>query len=146
MPDLFFFILMILAGAVGALQPIINANLANRTGILESAFVSFLVGTLALGGVVLVIRQGDLRGVAGAPWWQLTGGFLGAFFVTMFIVAVPRIGTAAAMAAVIASQLLAGVVLDHFGLLGGRQIPVDMVRIAGILLLFGGAALVLRGA
>jgi len=146
MPDVFFFILMIIAGAVGALQPIINANLSTRTGVIESAFVSFAVGTLALVTLMVFTRQGDVRGAIGAPWWQLTGGFLGAFFVTMFIIAVPRIGTAAAMAAVIASQLLAGLVLDHYGLLGGRHIPVDAVRVVGVMLLFAGAALVLKGA
>jgi len=145
MPDLFYFMLMVVSGVMVALQPLINANLATRVGTVQSAFVSFAVGTFALCGVVLVIGRGDLRAVAGASWWQLTGGLLGAFFVTAIIFAVPRIGTTAALAATIASQLAAGAVFDHFGIMGGRHIPFDLWRGAGIALLFAGAALVLKG-
>jgi transporter family-2 protein len=136
---------MVAAGAFAALQPLINANLSTRVGVIESSFVSFLVGTIALGGVIVALRHGDLRGVSGAPWWHLTGGLLGAFFVTVTIVAVPRIGTAAAIAAAIAAQLAAGLLFDHLGVLGGRQIPIDAMRVSGTILLFAGAALILKG-
>jgi transporter family-2 protein len=145
MPDIFFFILMLVAGVSVALQPLINANLATRVGVIQSSFISFLVGTLVLAGVVLFRSNGDLKAVAGAPLWQLTGGLLGAFFVTAIIFAVPRIGTLAALSAAIATQLAAGVVLDHFGLLGGRHIPMDIWRISGTVLLVIGAGLVLKG-
>ncbi len=145
MPDIFYFMLMVVCGVFVAMQPLINASLATRVGSIQSALVSFAVGTAALAGVVLVIGKGDLRAVTGASWWQLTGGLLGAFFVTAIIIAVPRIGTTAALAATIASQLAAGAVLDHFGLLGGRHIPLDLFRAGGIALLFIGAAMVLKG-
>ncbi len=145
MPDIFYFILMLVAGVSVALQPLINANLATRVGVIQSSFISFLVGTLALAGVALFRNNGDLKAVAGAPLWQLTGGLLGAFFVTAIIFAVPRIGTLAALSAAIATQLAAGVVLDHFGLLGGRHIPMDIWRISGTVMLVVGAGLVLKG-
>lgn len=145
LPDMFYFLLMVFSGVLVALQPLINANLAVRVGYVQSALVSFLVGTLALAGVVGFIGNGNLRALPGAPWWHYTGGFLGAFFVTAIIVAVPRIGTTAALAATIASQLAAGAIFDHYGLLGGRHIPMDLWRLAGIGLLFAGAALVLKG-
>ena len=145
MPDIFFFILMLVAGVSVALQPLINANLATRVGVIQSSFISFLVGTLALAGVVLFRNNGNLKAITGAPLWQLSGGLLGAFFVTAIIFAVPRIGTLAALSAAIATQLAAGVVLDHFGLLGGRHIPMDAWRISGTVLLVIGAGLVLKG-
>jgi len=145
LPDLFYFLLMVFSGVFVALQPLINANLATRIGLVQSSFVSFLVGTVALAGVMLVYGNGDLRSLPGAPWWYFTGGLLGAFFVTAIIMAVPRIGTTAALAATIASQLAAGAIFDHFGLLGGRHIPLDFWRITGIGLLFAGAGLVLKG-
>lgn len=145
MPDIFFFLLMLIAGVSVALQPLINANLAARVGVIQSSFISFLVGTLALGAVVAVTRNGNLRSLPGVPWWQLTGGLLGALFVTTIILAVPRIGTLAALSAAIATQLAAGAVLDHFGLLGGRHIPLDTWRVAGIVMLFAGSGLVFKG-
>jgi transporter family-2 protein len=74
----------------------------------------------------------------------LTGGLLGAFFVTLTIIIVPRIGTVAVMAGVITGQLATGAILDHLGLFGFRQVSMEPKRILGIVLLSAGAALVLR--
>jgi len=145
MSDIIYFMLMLVSGVFVALQPLINANLAVRVGLIQSALVSFAVGTVVLTGVSLAYGHGNFRAVSGAPWWHFTGGLLGAFFVTTIIMAVPRIGTTAALAAAIASQLAAGVVFDHFGLLGGRHIPLDPWRAAGIVMLIAGAGLVLKG-
>ena len=145
MPDIFFFLLMMFAGVTVALQPIINANLASRVGVINSSMISFGVGTLFLAVVSVAYRNGSLKELFGTPLWMLTGGLLGAFFVTTLILAVPRIGTLAALSASIATQLAAGAVLDHFGLFGGRQIPLDLWRVGGIGLLFAGAAIVLKG-
>ncbi|MBI5657388.1 MAG: DMT family transporter [Geobacter sp.] len=144
MSNLMLMVLMFCGGLAVAVQPSINGRLAQKVGTFESSFISFAVGTLALLAVVLIAGKGSLRGVAAASWWELTGGFMGAFFVTMTIVAVPRIGTAAAMASVIAAQLTTGLLLDHFGLFGFRHFPMDGKRAFGVLLLVAGAALVYR--
>ena len=137
-------ILMFCGGIAIAIQPSINGRLAQRIGTVESSCISFAVGALALLFLALAFGRGSFRGLAATPWWQLTGGFLGAFFVTLTIIAVPRIGTTATMAAVIAAQLATGALLDHFGLFGFREIPLDGKRAAGMLLLAAGAALVIR--
>jgi bacterial/archaeal transporter family-2 protein len=112
--------------------------------VMESACISFAVGTVALLLLVLIAGKGNLKGIGEAPWWEWTGGFFGAFFVSMSIFVVPRIGTAAAMSAVIAAQLTTGVLLDHFGAFGMKQIPLDLKRAVGCLLLVAGLALVGR--
>jgi transporter family-2 protein len=144
MNNLWLVVLMACGGVAVAVQPSINARLARNLGSLESSLVSFAVGTLALLAVVLVAGRGNLRGLGGASWWELTGGFLGAYFVTMTIIAVPRLGTAAVMAIVITGQLVTGSLLDHFGAFGLRQIPLTPLRGLGILLLCLGAGLVIR--
>lgn len=136
--------LMFLGGICIALQPSINGRLAQKIGVLESSCVSFAVGTLGLMAVVMVAGTGSVRAIGTASWWELTGGFLGAFFVTMTIVVVPRLGTTAALAAVIAAQLTTGVLLDHFGLFGLRQVPLEPRRAMGVALLMAGALLVAR--
>ncbi|HEX9079333.1 MAG TPA: DMT family transporter [Desulfuromonadaceae bacterium] len=138
------FLLMVFGGVAVAVQPSINARLAQRVGAYESSFISFAVGTLAMLAVVMVAGKGDLRAVADVRWWELTGGFLGAFFVTLTIIAVPRLGTAAVMAAIIAGQLTSAALLDQFGAFGLRQIPFTPLRVAGVCLLAAGAALIVR--
>jgi transporter family-2 protein len=144
MHSLGFFLLMFVGGIAVALQPSINGRLAGKVGVVESSCVSFAVGTLALLAVALVAGRGSFRGLAEAHAWELTGGFLGAFFVTLTILIVPRIGTAAAMAATIAAQLTTGILLDHFGLFGFRTVPLDPKRAIGACLLLAGAALLFR--
>jgi transporter family-2 protein len=144
MNQILLLILMFCGGITIAVQPSINGRLAQKVGTLESSCISFAVGTLLLLAVVLVSGKGSLREVTNASWWELTGGCLGAFFVTMTIVAIPRIGTTAAMAAVIGAQLTTGVLLDHFGLFGFRTIPLDGKRAVGVALLMAGASLIIR--
>lgn len=144
MSSVMLMFLMFCGGIAVALQPSINGRLAQRVGIVESSCISFAVGTLALLLVALLAGEGSFRQAASARWWELTGGFLGALFVTLTIMAVPRIGTASAMAATITAQLLTGLALDHFGIFGLRTVPVDGKRALGVALLLVGAGLVFR--
>ena len=144
MNNLLLVLLMACGGLAVAVQPSINARLAQKVGSFESSLLSFAVGTLAMLAVVMIFGRGSLRSVGSATWWELTGGFLGAYFVTMTIFAVPRLGTAAVMAIVIAGQLVTGALLDQFGAFGLRQVPLTPLRGIGIVLLCLGAGLVIR--
>lgn len=144
MSNLVLMLLIACGGIAVAIQPSINARLAQKTGFLEAATISFAVGTLVLLLVSLLSNQGSFRRIVEVPWWQLSGGLFGAFFVTMTIVGVPRIGTTAVLALTIASQLTAGMVMDHYGVFGMRGIPVDGKRIIGIALLLIGVFLVCK--
>jgi len=144
MSNLVLMLLIACGGVAVAIQPSINARLEQKTGFLEAATISFAVGTLVLLLVSMLSNQGSFRRIVEVPWWQLSGGLFGAFFVTMTIVGVPRIGTTAVLALTIASQLTAGMVMDHYGVFGMRGIPVDGKRIIGIALLLIGVFLVCK--
>ncbi|MEA3363307.1 MAG: DMT family transporter [Thermodesulfobacteriota bacterium] len=144
MSNLVLIILMAVGGVAVAVQPSINARLAEKTGFLEAATISFAVGTVVLLLASLASGQGSFRRVPDADWWQLSGGLFGAFFVTMTIVGVPRIGTTAVLALTIVSQLIAGMVMDHYGLFGMRGIPIDFKRMLGVTLLLAGVFLICR--
>lgn len=144
MSQLFPVLIMITAGAAVALQPSINARLAEKTGLLESACISFMVGAAALLIAVLAAGKWTVKGLSGTHWWEWTGGILGAVFVSATILAVPRIGTAAAMAASITAQLLTALLLDHFGLFGFGGTQIDLKRSVGASLLILGAWLIIR--
>jgi bacterial/archaeal transporter family-2 protein len=144
MPHFIPVLLMLFAGAAVAMQPSINARLAQKTGLLESACISFAVGTAALLIALLATGKGSAKGLAETVWWEWTGGLLGAFFVSVTILAVPRIGTAAAMASTICAQLITGIILDHFGLFGFGGAHIDAKRALGAIMLIVGAWLIIR--
>lgn len=144
MYHLFPVLIMVCAGAAVALQPSINARLAEKTGFLESACISFAVGTAVLFVALLISGKWTVKGLSETLWWEWTGGILGALFVSATILAVPRIGTASAMAASITAQLLTALLLDHFGLFGFGGAQIDLKRSLGASLLILGAWLIIR--
>ena len=67
---------------------------------------------------------------------------MGAYFVTMTIVSVPRLGAMSVMALLIAGQMTMSLVMDHFGWLGIPSQPISPLRVLGALLLFVGVVLI----
>jgi bacterial/archaeal transporter family-2 protein len=56
-------------------------------------------------------------GAANLPWWALTGGLYGAFFLTAATFAVPKLGSATMIAMVVTGQVIFSLLLDRIGLL-----------------------------
>ena len=134
------------AGGLIALQAPINSTLGRNVGTFQGAFVSFAVGTVAL-AVIAALARGGMGQVGEArtlAWYYLSGGLLGAVYVTSVLVTVRTLGAGGVTAATIAGQLTLSVVVDHFGWLGVERQPVGPARVAGILLLVAGVALVVR--
>jgi len=108
--------------------------------------VSFAIGTVAL-ALVASLATGGLRQIAGVrdvSLVYLTGGLLGAVYVTSILVTVRTLGLGGVTAATIAAQLAVSVVVDHFGLLGVARQPITTARVAGVVLLGLGTYLVVR--
>jgi transporter family-2 protein len=138
--------LAFLAGLGIALQASVNLELRNRLGNpVLAALVSFLGGTLALAVLWLATARGAARPigttVAGAPWWIWIGGLLGAYFIWSAIIATQRLGPALFFGLVVAGQLVASTIIEHYGWFGVPRHPVSLPRIGGALLLMGGLAL-----
>ncbi len=133
-------------GGFIALQAPINATLGQRVGSFQAAFLSFAIGTALLALVAALARGGlgQLPDARGLPWYYLTGGLLGAAYVTTVLVTVRALGAGAVVAATIAGQLSASVALDHFGLLGVERQPITLGRMLGVALLALGVYLIVR--
>ena len=135
MNNLMALILAFSAGVLMSIQPLINARLGRRTGLFESAFISFLVGTIALVIIINFFGQGDLSAARGLPWYLFTGGLIGVFVVTTMIVVIPRVGSGIGMITVLTGQMLMATLIDYFGLLGVPAVSIGPTRIIGLLLL-----------
>jgi len=135
----------ILAGALIALQAPINSKLGGRAGTLPAATVSFAIGLIVLVGLVAVMGQlGRVGDARGAPWWYLAGGVLGAIYVSTVLVTVRELGAGGVTAATIAGQLTLSLVIDQLGLLGVARQPITAAKVAGVVLLGAGVALIVR--
>lgn len=133
------------AGGLIALQAPINAGLGKATGSLPAALISFLVGTVALGAIVVLSgKAGGLGSTFDVSWYYLLGGLLGAVYVANALVAVSVVGAGGVAAATITGQLTFSVVIDRLGLFGLDQVPFSPERVAGVVLLLAGTVLIVR--
>ena len=76
------------------------------------------------------------------PFLLLTAGAIGAALVFGIAWTIPQIGAGPATILMIAGQIITGMILSHFGLLGSPVQPVSMMQIFGALLLIGGVGLI----
>jgi bacterial/archaeal transporter family-2 protein len=141
---LVFLVLALLAGGALPFQAGINARLATFVGgPIRASAISFAVGTVVLVVVSLIATRGVVSTgrLGSVPWWAWLGGAVGAGYVASTVAAAPRLGALNLFAAVIFGQLACSVVLDHYGVLY-REHPLNAGRIAGVVLLATGVALV----
>ena len=140
---------MLLAFAVGAglvVQVGMNVALGRALGSpFLGSLANFLVGSVAIAAFVML--RVDLPGraqFAAAPAWAWFGGLFGAMYVSVATLAGPRIGALLLLALTVAGQMVASIIVDHYGLLGFAQQPVTAVRLVGVALLVAGIVLVAR--
>lgn len=140
---------MALAFVLGAFLPLqagINGLLRGQVGSpITAAFISFAVGTLCLLAVLLAARQPlplPTRANFGSVW--LLGGALGAAYVCLIIVLLPRLGAALTFGLVVAGQMTLALLLDHQGWLGAARHAVNAPRLAGVAAIVLGVVLIRR--
>jgi bacterial/archaeal transporter family-2 protein len=138
-------LLILVAGASIAVQPVINATAAAEMGHpLWGALVSAAVTFLALAAAIVAIRLPlpVVESLRGFPTWFYGGGLIGAFMLFAALLAAPRLGVATTAALIIAGQLAAALAIDQFGWLGVPQHPISGLRALGALCLLAGVTLI----
>jgi len=145
-PSLLAMIAVVIGGAATALQAPTNAKMMGAVGSpVNAAFVSFAVGTAALGILALLLQaRPDMAASRALPWYAWVGGLYGAIFVVAAAWGVPRLGVATTIILMVAGQLLLSVVLDHFGAMGMPKQPISWGRVAGVAMVVAGVLMVRR--
>lgn len=138
--------LMVLAGGFIALQAPVNATLGRAIGTLPAATVSFAIGTAALLLISILFGGGfgDTGEARNLAWYYLTGGVLGAIYVTSALVTVRALGAGGVTAATITGQLTTAIIVDRLGVLGLQERAFTPGRVVGVVLLAVGTYLVVR--
>lgn len=138
-------LLAVIAGAVVPFQSAINANLGRGLGhTLWATLASLLVSILVLLPIMLAMRVPlpSVAFISKAPLWMWAGGAFGVCFISLALVLLPKLGASGFMALALAGQVVASLVLDHFGWFGLVQRQVSLPRVLGALLLIGGVVLI----
>ena len=138
-------LLAVIAGAVVPFQSAINANLGRGLGHpLWATLASLLVSILVLLPIMLAMRVPfpSVAFISKAPLWMWAGGAFGVCFISLALVLLPKLGASGFMALALAGQVVASLVLDHFGWFGLVQRQVSLPRVLGVVMLIGGVVLI----
>ena len=131
-----------LAGLAIAAQVVVNTLGIRFLGVGALIGVSGLA-TAAAGFVVALFARPEFTGRAIA--YGVASGFLGAFILAAIVLAAGRAGLAQTLSLVIASQLIAGLLIDRTGLFGPAVADFGAVKVLGVALVLLGGVLVVRG-
>jgi transporter family-2 protein len=146
---LFFIVLAVLAGGMLPVQGVVNGQLGRvLDNVVLATLISFVVGSLTLLLVFLFrnnwVDDSGLQRLPEVPPVLYVGGVLGAFYVTLVAMLVPKIGVSNTMIAIIFGQVLLSLLLDHFGFLGIEVRGINWLRILGSSLVLTGLILVVK--
>lgn len=145
MPAYVYIVLALVGGACLATQSAVNARLSIATAHpITAAAVSFGVGFLCLLVGIFAFRAPApaAAALAAMPTWAWMGGILGAVYVALAILTVPKLGIATVVACIVAGQMVASLLLDHFGAFGLAEHGINIWRILGAILLTAGVVLI----
>ena len=142
--------LLLVALAVGGLIPIqtaansrLRASVGNKPVL--PALISFSSALFFAVVATTVLRGNPVpQFSAEAPWWGWLGGVMGVCFVLGNILLFPRLGALETVVLPILGQVVMGLLVDRFGLLGAPAMPVSWMRVLGTAVVFAGIVVVLR--
>lgn len=143
-PKMFLWVMLaLLVGFSFAAQPVLNGYLARAfSSSIQSAFISFGTATAILAALLIFFpyERRNLTSIRfrGSRWWFWTGGFLGAYYVTVFALVTPLIGIGITSLVGILGMILCSTIIDSRGLFGTVPQTIRPLQYAALALLFLG--------
>ena len=144
MESIILIIIIGLAGGVAVgIQSPMASMISQRLGIFESVFIVHVGGAL-IALLPMIFLGSKLSQWRSLPWYTLGAGIFGLIVIGAISYMIPRVGVAASITTVVAGQLLVGVLLDHFGLLGASVRSLDVTRALGLAVVLAGVWLTVK--
>lgn len=143
-PIILIILIGLAGGAAVGLQSPMASMISQRLGIFESVFIVHLGGAIIALLPLLFYGGGRLSQWRSMPWYTLAAGIFGLIVIGAISYMIPRVGIAASITTIVAGQLLVGVLLDHFGLLGAAVRPLDLTRVVGLAVVLAGVWLTVK--
>lgn len=130
-------------GMLPPMQTAVNSALSREIdSTLFAAFISFLMGTIALFFIALIVHRrlsfNFRAGGTSLKPWHFSSGLLGALYIGMNILLMPYLGVTLTMMSAIFGQIIMGLLIDHFGLLGLPKQPIGPRRIIAAVIIVSG--------
>lgn len=140
------YIVGIIAGLASTMQGSVNARIRE---MIKSPYITTLINfmtAIAVLVVLVLVTEGNLDmhrdDIASQPAWILCGGLCGVVIVMLGIICIPIIGSARNVTLLCFGQIMAGLVVDNYGLFGAPVTKMSMMRAIGAVLVLVGIILI----
>jgi bacterial/archaeal transporter family-2 protein len=143
--QILFIFLALFAGAMIPFQSAMNAQLSKSLqSPYYSALTVFVIATIAIGIYILVSQfaMPTTTQLSSAPKWSFLGGVLGCIYILLIVICAPKLGIGNVTVMVLLGQIIAAMMIDHFGLLNAVVHKINWQRAVGLLLMIAGVYLV----
>ncbi|WP_082512452.1 DMT family transporter [Afipia sp. Root123D2] len=133
----------VLAGIGIPLIGVLNSGIARSVGNpFAATAVMFAVAALVAFGLTLPLYGlPTIAQLGSAPPISYGAGLLIGLYVLSATVIIPRFGAASFIAFILAAQVLTSAVIDQFGLFGMERRPIDITKLAGLVVIVSGIAI-----
>ena len=138
-----FLIIAFLMGVILSTYLPMNSAASRYLGSsIAASFSFFIVATTTSLCILLFSGQYQcLTKLKSVPVYLHIAGIISAFFIVGTTFLVPRIGARTFFILLVSGQILMAIAISHFGLLESPQDPVTIKKLAGAMLVIGGAVL-----
>jgi transporter family-2 protein len=139
--------LVIVAGALQAMGNCMNAQL--RNSVVNPWLASIISFGLILAFFIVAFAVNpkplpSIESIYQMPWWAPVGGLAGAVAVFVGLTMIDKIGAGPLNGLIITANIIASVIIDHYGFLNMPAHPISAWRILGTILMVGGITLIAR--
>ncbi|MBD3610311.1 MAG: DMT family transporter [Gammaproteobacteria bacterium] len=137
--------IMLVAGLGIPVMAALNAGLGEKLQSPALATMVLLLGALVIAVAYFYVIEGgpSIQFNANIPWYFYLGGLFFIFYILTITWVAPKFGIANAVAYVLLGQLIAMIIIDHFGLFHAPVYTISLQRALGIILMIAGVFLVL---
>ena len=141
---LFVMVIAAMGGIAAVVQAQLNSIMNKGMGTLESVFITYGLGGLMVGLMMVAFRGGNLRAFRELPWYVALAGLCGLVIIGSISYSVPRLGLVTTFTVIVTTQFVLGALFDHWGVMAVEIRPLTLQKISGIVVLLTGVWLIIR--
>ena len=133
----------LIGGMAVALQGQFMGQMDRNIGTAESVFITYGIGAVFAGLVMLLLKGGALStAFTAVPTYTFISGILGLIIVASIGYTVPRLGVTTALTLVLVGQYFLATLMDNNGWFGTPVREIGLKQVSGLLVILAGAYLV----
>lgn len=130
-------LISVFTGVLIAVMLMINGILANETGNYVSSVIIHSVGLISV-IVIIFINRTRIVPKKGIPFYLYSAGAIGVFTVLCNNISYSGLGASLTLSLGLLGQLLASVVIDHFGLFRMNRVKFEKRKLMGLAVIISG--------